>query len=202
MKIVVIGATGLIGSEVVKHLAPKHEIIPVGHSSGDHRVDISSKASIEALFKKLGAFDAVVCAAGAARFGNLDELTDDDYALGLVSKLMGQVNLVRVGAEYVSANGSFTLTSGILSRSPMPGSSAISMVNAGIEGFVRAAALEVKRGVRVNVVSPGWVKETLQAMGMDSTPGTPAAQVAFAYREAVESKRNGEVLEVKDFIRR
>ena len=112
---------------------------------------------------------------------------------------MGQVNLVRVGREYINSNGSFTLTSGVLSQSPVPGSSAVSMVNAGIEGFVRAAALEMHRGIRVNAVSPIWVKETLEAMGMDSSDGMPARLVAMAYKESVEGQRNGEILNVRNF---
>src|SRR3954470_11900000 len=95
--------------------------------------------------------------------------------------------------------GSFTLTSGVLSQEPMRGSSAISLVNAGLEGFVRAAALEAPRGVRVNVVSPPWVSETLKAMGMDPSGGMPAAEVARAYVEAVTGSRNGEVIDARSF---
>jgi NAD(P)-dependent dehydrogenase (short-subunit alcohol dehydrogenase family) len=108
---------------------------------------------------------------------------------------MGQVNLVRIGAASVADGGSFTLTSGVLSHSPMPGSSAISLVNAGLEGFARAAALELPRGIRINVVSPGWVTETLVAMKMDPSAGTPAATVARAYVRAVEGSTTGKVLD-------
>lgn len=200
MKIIVIGATGTIGSRVAELLGSDHDVIKVGHKSGDFRVDISSKDSIAKLFKDVGPFDAVVCAAGLAKFGKIDELSDEDYMLGLSSKLMGQVNLVRVGRNLINDNGSFTLTSGVLSQQPMVGSSSISLVNAGIEGFVRAAALEMQRGMRVNAVSPVWVKETMEAMGMDSSSGMPAGKVAFAYKESVEGKRTGEVLDVRDFV--
>ena len=199
MKIIVIGATGTIGRAVVDLLAPGHEIVRVGHQRGDFKVDIASKASIRKLFEAVGNFDAVVSAAGQAKFGELDRLRDEDYMLGLEHKLMGQVNLVRVGQNYINNNGSFTLTSGVLSQNPMPGSTSISMINAGIEGFVRAAALELQRGIRVNVVSPIWVKETMVAMGMDSSEGMPAAQVALAYQESVLGKRQGEVLDVRHF---
>jgi NAD(P)-dependent dehydrogenase (short-subunit alcohol dehydrogenase family) len=199
MRIIVIGATGTIGRQVTKLLGAGHDIVKVAFRSGDFRVDLSSKTSIENLFQDVGPFDAVVCAAGLVRFGSLDELGDEDYALGLTSKLMGQVNLVRVGRWHINENGSFTLTSGLLSREPMPGSSSISMVNAGVEAFVRAAALEMERGIRVNAVSPIWVKETMEAMGMDSSSGMPAEKVARAYQESVEGHRNGEVLDVRDF---
>jgi NAD(P)-dependent dehydrogenase (short-subunit alcohol dehydrogenase family) len=78
----------------------------------------------------------------------------------------------------------------------MVGSGVISLVNAGLEGFVRAAALEAPRGIRVNVVSPGWVTETLEALGMDKTQGTPAAIVARAYVEAVEGSGSGKIIEI------
>lgn len=121
MRIVVIGASGTIGKAVVAALAAGNEVVAVGKSSGDFRVDLGSKPSIEALFKSLGRIDAVVSAAGEARFGPLDALSDDDFAVSLGNKLMGQVNLVRVGHPFVADGGSLTLTSGVLAQRPMPG---------------------------------------------------------------------------------
>lgn len=197
MKIVVIGATGLIGKEVVKSLQNGHEVVAVGHSSGSLRVDITSKSSIEELLRTVGSFDALVSTAGNAAFGDLERLSDEDFELGLRDKLMGQVNLLRAGLATVRDNGSFTLTTGVLAREPMPGSAGISLVNSGLEGFVRAAALQMPRGVRVNVVSPPFAVETLKALGMDESIGLPVATFAKAYREAVEGKHNGEVLDVR-----
>ena len=200
MKIIIIGATGTIGSAVTDLLAPEHDIVKVGFSGGDFKVDIASKDSIRKLFQDVGNFDAVISTAGLAKFDNFDSLEDEDYLLGLTNKLMGQVNLVRVGLNHINDNGSFTLTSGVLSQYPMPGSASISMVNAGLEGFVRAAALETQRGIRVNAVSPVWVVETLIALGMDTSDGMPAAQVALAYKESVEGQRSGEILDVRNFV--
>jgi len=199
MRVIVVGATGTIGKSVVKVLALEHQVVRVASKSGDFRVDMSQKDSIEKLFQEVGPFDALVCAAGVARFGPLSELSDDDFQLGLAGKLMGQVNLVRVGLNHINDNGSFTLTSGVLSQQPMPGSASISMVNAGIEGFVRAAALEMPRGIRINAVSPPWVKETLEALGMDSSNGMPAERVAQAYRASIDGTRSGTVINPRDF---
>lgn len=200
MKIVVVGSTGLIGKEVVKALSSKHDVVSVGHKNGDIRVDITSKSSIEDFFKKVGAFDALVSTAGAAAFAEFEKLTDENFALSLRDKLMGQVDLVRVGVKHVKDNGSFTLTSGVLASNPVPGSAAISLVNAGLEGFIRAAALEMKGGVRVNAVSPPFATETLKALGMDTSTGTPVAKFPAAYVESVEGRRNGEVIEVLEFV--
>ena len=194
MKILLVGATGTIGKAVAVALSPRHEVVAVGHRGGPYQVDLADKASIASLFQSVGRVDAVVSAAGAARFGALAALGDEDFAVSLANKLMGQVNLVRVGMASVADRGSFTLTSGVLSHTPMPGSAAISLVNAGLEGFARAAALELPRSIRINVVSPGWVRETLVAMKMDPATGTPASAVARFYVQSVEGSTTGTVL--------
>lgn len=194
MRILVIGATGTIGREVVAALEGEHELVEASRSEAEHTVDLADPDSVEALFESVGPVDAVVCAAGVARFGPLDELDDDDFAVSVENKLMGQVNVVRRGLEHVADGGSFTLTSGVLARRPIPGSAAISLVNGAVESFVLAAALEAPREIRVNVVSPGWVAETLEAMGRDPSEGTPAAEVAKAYASCVEGSLTGEVV--------
>jgi NAD(P)-dependent dehydrogenase (short-subunit alcohol dehydrogenase family) len=200
MKVILIGAAGTIGSAIDDALSTDHTLVPVGRTSGDVHADLSDPASIRALYDDVGSFDAVVSAAGNAAFNSLLELSDDDFDLSLSSKLMGQVNLVRHGLPHISTdkNPSFTLVSGVLSREPMPGSAAISMVNSGIEGFARAAALEAE-GVRVNVVSPPWVSETLEAMGEDPADGLPAAAVAQAFVDSVEGDMTGEVIDARDY---
>ena len=180
MRIILIGATGTIGREVAKALGAHHDVVTASRNGGMQRVDISDPGSVEEIFRGVGAFDAVVCAAGSARFGPLDDLDYEDFLFSFRNKLMGQINLVKIGRTYINDNGSFTLTSGVLAREPMPGASAVSTVNAGIEGFVRAAQLELERGVRVNVVSPVWVQETMLAMGHKTPEGMPAALVSRA----------------------
>ena len=195
MRILVVGATGTIGREVVEALSAGNEIVAASRRRAPFTVDIGELDSIRRLYEAVGRVDAVVCAAGSARFAPLEKLTDEDVAFSLANKLMGQVNLVRLGLSHVADAGSFTLTSGILSRAPMPGSGAISLVNAGLEGFVRAAALEAPRNIRVNIVSPPWVTETLLALKMDPSPGLPAAAVARAYVRSVLGAETGAVIE-------
>jgi NAD(P)-dependent dehydrogenase (short-subunit alcohol dehydrogenase family) len=196
MRILVIGATGTIGRAVAEALSARHEIVPVSYGSTSLTVDLAQPDSIRALYKSAGLVDAVISAAGLARFGPLAGLSDDDFQFSLANKLMGQVNLVRTGFYQIRDGGSFTLTSGVLARSPIPGSATISLVNAGLEGFVRAAVLEAPRGIRVNVVSPPWVTETLQALHMDPSIGQPAATVAQLYVRSVEGAETGAVLEL------
>lgn len=194
MRILLIGASGTIGAAVHGALAPKHDVIGASRNTGQVRVDITRQDSIWDMFRQIDPVDAVVCCAGGAAWKPLRDLTDSDFDTSLSNKLMGQVNLVRAGIDRVRDGGSFTLTSGVLAQQPMPGSAAVSLVNAGIEGFVRAAALELKRGVRINVVSPPWVAETLAKMGQDPKNGLPAEVVARSYVSAVEGTGTGEVI--------
>jgi NAD(P)-dependent dehydrogenase (short-subunit alcohol dehydrogenase family) len=202
MNIILVGASGTIGSAIADALSADHDLIRVGRSDGDFQADISAPDDIAALYDAVDAFDAVVCAAGGAAFNPLPDLSDDEFQMSVRSKLMGQVNLVRYGLPHVSTdeNPSFTLVSGVLSQHPIPGSAAISMVNAGVEGFVRAAALEASDdGIRVNVVSPPWVSETLDAMGQDPSGGLPAATVAQAFVDSVTGDRSGDVIDARDY---
>ena len=194
MRILVIGATGTIGKEVVAALSNGNEIIGVSHKSTPITVDMANIDSIKKMYESVGKVDAVISAAGNAAFKPLLELSDEDFLFSLQNKLMGQVNVVRYGWENVRDRGSFTLTSGVLAQKPTQGSGAVSLVNSALEGFGRAAANEAPRGIRVNVVSPPWVTETLIKYRMDPSIGLPAKAVAQAYVRAVSGNANGEVL--------
>jgi NAD(P)-dependent dehydrogenase (short-subunit alcohol dehydrogenase family) len=195
MRILVIGATGTIGRKVVEALQVGNDIVPVSLSHTPITVDLGDPESIHAMYAAVGQVDAVVSAAGKAKFATFDTLTDEDLAFSLGNKLMGQVNLVRFGLGHVADGGSFTLTAGFLARSPMPGATAISLVNAGLEGFARGAALDLPRRIRINVVSPPWVTETLEALHRDPSGGLPAAVVARSYVESVTGTESGAVIE-------
>ncbi len=198
MKIVVIGSTGTIGAAVTRALAARHEVLGLSRHSRP-AVDLADAASIAALFGAVPGVDAVISCAGSAAWKPLAELGDEDFAFSLANKLMGQVNLVRAALGRIRDGGSITVTGGVLAHEPMPGSAAVSLVNAGLEGFVRAAALEAPRGIRVNAVSPPWVDETLEKMGMRVPEHLSADRVARAYVAAVEGKHQGEILDPARF---
>ena len=196
MKIIVVGATGTIGSKVVEALLVRHDVIGVARST---KTILISQRRLRELFERVHDVDAVISCAGNAAFKPFAELTDADYEMGLRSKLMGQVALARIAKDHLRVGGSITLTSGTLSMEPVPGSASISMVNAGLEGFVRATALELPRKLRINAVSPPWVKETMIKLGMDPTSGLAAVDVAKAYLAAVESSHQGSILHPRQF---
>ena len=192
MKILVVGASGTIGSSVASALGSRHEVIRTSRNE-DVRVDLSEPNSIKSMYESVDQIDAVVCAAGTGAFKPLDQLTDEDFESSLGNKLMGQINLVRYGRSHLNDNGSFTLVSGILAHRPNPGTVLISVINSGVEAFARAMALDMPRGQRINVVCPPLVKETAEKMGWGEGEMT-ADEVAQYYVQAVEGDLNGELL--------
>src|SRR5260370_42473859 len=161
MKIVLIGANGKIGELVQKALAGAgHEIVKVGHKSGDFQVEIENRESVRKLYQAVGSFDAVAIAAGQVAFAPLSELAAEKWQFSLRSKLMGQINLVQEAIPFIKEKGSFTLISGILNDRPIFAGVAASTVSGALEGFVRAAAIELPKGLRINVVIPTILKES------------------------------------------
>ncbi|AZE09627.1 MULTISPECIES: short chain dehydrogenase [Pseudomonas] len=194
MKILLIGANGTIGSAVDKELSQRHEVIRIGRTSGDFQVDISDSASIRALFEQTGTFDALICAAGNVTFAPLGEMSEQHFALGLQDKLMGQVNLLLIGREFANDGASFTFTSGILNRDPIRSGASAALVNGAIDGFVRAAAIELPRGLRVNSVSPTVLVEAMDSYApyFHGYKPVPGADVALAYAKSVEGLQTGQ----------
>lgn len=198
MKIVIVGASGTIGSAVSDLLAKDHQVIRVGHSQGDARVDMRDPASIRGLFAKLGQFDALVVASGSATFNALTEMTDEEWQLGIQSKLMGQINLTRAAIPHLNDKGSITLISGILSEEPINWGASVTTINGAVEHFVKAAACELPRGLRINVVSPTVLEESMDKYA-SFFPGfvpVPAARVAQAYQRSVLGVQTGQVFRV------
>lgn len=199
MKIIVIGGTGTIGQAVVKELSPRHDIVSVGHHNSPIKTDITDVNSIENLFQSVGKFDALIATTGSVKFAALQELTAQDYMIGINSKLMGQINLVLIGLKYINPNGSFTLTSGILSHDPIVFGSSASMVNGAIDAFVKSAAIELPNHVRINAVSPTVLTESMDKYqayfrGFESVS---AHRVATAYSKSVEGAQTGQIYHVK-----
>lgn len=202
MKIVIVGASGTVGSAVSELLARDHQVIRVGHSQGDARVDMTDSASIAALFagiaEDIGRFDALVVASGNVAFAPFPEMTDEQWQTGLESKLMGQIRLTRAAIPHLNDGGSITLISGILSEEPISWGISASTINGAIEHFVKAAACELPRGLRINVVSPTVLEESMDKYA-DFFPGfvpVPATRVAQAYKKSVLGVQSGQVFRV------
>jgi len=196
LKIILIGASGDIGKAAFAELSPKHEVISVGRNSGDIQADMSDRESIVSMYKQTGKVDAVVSTAGNVHFGSLTDFTEEQFMLGLTDKVMGQINVVLEGIDYVNDNGSFTLTSGVLDRDPIRMGAGAATANGAIGGFIVGSAIEMPRGIRINAVSPGLLDVSEERYG-SFFPGherVAADRVGLAYTKSIEGPRTGQVI--------
>lgn len=198
MKIIVIGATGTLGRAVVAELGQDNEVISVGLTHGELQVDLTRDESVEALFAQTGRVDAIIATTGSLFFGPLTAMRAEDFASGLNDKLLGQVRLALIGQHYLNDGGSITLTSGIIGSEPIAQGVNATTVNAALEGFVHAAACELPRGLRINVVSPTVLRESVEKYGafFPGFESVPAARAALAYRRSVYGVQTGRTFTV------
>ena len=198
MKILLIGGNGTIGKNVKERLAKEHEVIVAGRSSGDVTFNLNNSTSIKTMFEKVGPVDAIVSIAGEVKWDRLEKLSEEDYYNGIKNKQMGQVNLVRIGKNYVTKGGSITLTSGITGDEPEFMTTTAAMVNGAIHSFVRAVTLELDT-VRVNVVCPNMVEDSFEKF-RNYFPGqtpVPMNKVVNGYVKCIEGKIRGEIIRIK-----
>lgn len=198
MRILLVGATGTIGRRLYEELSSRHEVIKASAAKSDVKVDITSTDSIRKMYQQIGSFDAVVMAVGSGYIGPFEQTTEEHFYKGIRSKMMGQINLVMIGKDFINDNGSFTITSGILAEEPIKGGVVLNTINSALHGFVIGATAELKRGIRLNAISPGMVEDSLAELG-PYFPGhypVPMDKVVKAYVKSVEGVINGQVLKV------
>ncbi|MEO9512317.1 MAG: short chain dehydrogenase [Flavobacteriaceae bacterium] len=198
MKILIVGGNGTIGKKVAAYFKDGHEVLIAGKTQGPLLVDIADSNSIKALFEKTGKLDAIIGIAGDAKWDYFNKLSEEDYYIGFRSKLMGQVNLVRIGQHYLNEKGSITLTTGILADDPVIKTASAAMVNGAIHSFAQAVALELENGIRINVVSSGMVADAYEKY-KDFFPGhnpVPMQKVVAGYERSVLGKDNGKIIRI------
>ncbi len=199
MKILLIGGTGTIGSVVANKLKNNHELITVGHSSGDLQTDITDPQAIKSLFEKVGNIDGVIVTTGSAPMKPLDELSNADFLEGVKSKMMGQINVALTALDYLNEGGSITLTTGILSHDPIPQGTVLSTVNNAVNGFVIGSYGEfMQHGIRINAVSPALVEDSAEALEEYFPGHTPAKMehVADGYIKSLKTYITGQVIDI------
>lgn len=195
MKVLVVGASGTIGQAVVKELEGDGvEIIKASRNNSDVTVDITSQESIQAMFEQVGPVDALISTLGSAHFGPVAEMTPEQNQVAVDSKLLGQVNLALLGLDSIKDNGSITLITGILMDDPLVGAASAAMANGGVRAFVKSAAIELPRGIRINSVSPNVVEESLEKYGslFVGFEAVQARQVALAFKKSVYGAQTGQ----------
>lgn len=195
MKIIIVGATGTMGKHLTAALEKEHTIIRVGSQDGDIVTDITKPEGIENLFKQTGPFDALISTAGPTYVGPWKKMTDKEFRIGLEGKLMGQINLVLIGQHYIKPKGSFTLITGALTRDPQLNFANASAANGAVEAFVRAAAIELENGIRINAVSPTVIEASPHYFPY--FPGevpTTMRELEHAFRKSVFGANTGQVI--------
>jgi NAD(P)-dependent dehydrogenase (short-subunit alcohol dehydrogenase family) len=204
LKILLIGASGTLGKKVDATLrASDHQIVRIGRRAGDVLADLADPKGLAAVYEKLKPFDAVAIAAGDVAFGPLADLTREQWQFGFNSKLLGQIAAVQQALPYINDRGSFTLVGGLFSEEPIPMGSMASTFNRALEGFVVAAAIELPRGLRINLVSPGLLEESVPQFG-GFAPGVipvPAAIVAQAYKRSILGAHTGQIYKIGASLR-
>lgn len=198
MRILLVGASGTLGTAVRSALADRHELITASRSGADERVDITDPESVARLYAVVGTVDAVACAAGSVTLTALARLSREDLEAGIRHKLLGQVELVRLGQAHVRPGGSFTLITSVLSDDPVPGSAAAALVSGGLKAFVRAAAIELPAGLRINAVSPSVFTTSLPSALFPGAVGVAPARVARAYVKSIEGAQTGQIYRVEE----
>ena len=203
MRILIVGAAGTLGRAIAAELGARHDIVTAGRGSGDIRVDLTDAKSIVEALGKAGKLDAVISAAGHVTFAPLADfkpapLGESMHTAGITDKLMGQVNLALAARDVLKDGGSVTLTTGILSEHPIARGSSASLVNGAIEAFVRGAAIELPRGLRINAVSPTVLVESMGSYApfFRGFEPVPAAKAALAFARSVEGLQSGQVYKV------
>jgi NAD(P)-dependent dehydrogenase (short-subunit alcohol dehydrogenase family) len=199
MKIIIVGAAGAVGKTAVSALSGRHDVIRVGRSSGDLQMDIEDVDSIREMYRQVGKVDAVVSAVGQVHFGPVDEMSSEQFMMGINRKLLPQVNLVLEGFDFVNDGGSFTITSGVTNRDPIRGGTGAAAANGALDGFVVGAAVDMPRGIRINAVSPEVLESCRDAYD-GFFPGhvhVSNEAVGLAYCKAVEGCLNGQILIVE-----
>jgi len=196
MKIIIVGASGTMGQYLADVLEREnHEIIRASRSSTDVQADTTSTKSIEEMFAKIGAFDALISTAGTTFVGPWKDLTDQTFRTGIEGKMMGQINLVLIGQHYIKPKGSFTLITGALTHEPQINFANASAANGAVEDFVRGAAIELQNGIRINAVSPTVIENSPQYFPY--FPGeipTTMKQLEFGFKKSLFGAVTGQII--------
>lgn len=195
MKIVIVGASGTMGRHLASAFEKDHKVIKADRHSNEIKVDITSPESIENMYKNIGSFDALISTAGPTYVGPWKNLTDKTFRNGVEGKMMGQINLVLIGQHYINPKGSFTLITGALTHDPQKNFANASAANAAVEGFVRAAAIELENGIRINAVSPTVIEKSPQYFPY--FPGeipVTMQQLEYGFSKSVFGANTGQII--------
>jgi NAD(P)-dependent dehydrogenase (short-subunit alcohol dehydrogenase family) len=189
------GARTVILGRNAKKLSAARESL--GGNARAIACDITDEAQVARMFAELDAVDHIVATAADIE-GAYRLLPDIELAAArrvMESKVYGPLLLAKHGAPKLKANGSITYTSGIAAYRPSARGSVVASANAGLEGLVRALAVELAP-IRVNAVSPGWVDTPIWSF----VAGDAKAATLQAMAERLPVGRVGQPGDIADAI--
>ena len=194
-KIVVVGATGRLGRVVVGGLND-YEVVRAGRSGPDLKIDALDFESVSDVFASVGTFDGLISCIGGTPFKTFEELTMEDFALGLSKKCFSQLNLAKAAIPYLTENGSITLTSGIIGDEPILAGSCAAAANGALNMCVSTLAAEYAGKLRINIVSPSIIENSVEDYGMlfDGFEPTSEKRIIEVYRRTISAPISGRVL--------
>jgi len=197
-KVVVVGASGVLGGAVAAGLDKDHEVIRASRKGADLLLDASNVDQLDAAFKKVGPLDGLVVCIGHVPFEPFETVDIDAFSAGIMNKFMHQANLVRAALPYLNDNASVVLTSGILADEPLIGSSCAAAANGALHSFVMAVAAELAGRIRINVVSPSVVEASVEGYGnfFDGFEATSMDSLVKGYRRCLAGPISGRVLKI------
>ena len=128
------------------------------------QADVADPGQAKALVDDVGELDILVNNAGITRDGLIARMSDDDWGDVLRTNLDGVFHTCRAAARGMMKRrrGSIVNISSVVGVHGNPGQTNYSASKAGVIGFTKALARELgTRGVRANVVAPGYVETRL-----------------------------------------
>ncbi|MDC3315131.1 short chain dehydrogenase [Candidatus Thioglobus sp.] len=194
-KIIVVGSTGRLGRVVVSGLED-YEVIRAGRSGPDLKIDALDFESVSDVFASVGSFDGLVSCIGGTPFKTFEELTMEDFATGLSKKCFSQLNLAKAAIPFLTENGSITLTSGIIGDEPILAGSCAAAANGALNMSVSTLAAEYAGKLRINIVSPSIIENSVEDYGMlfDGFEPTSEKRIIEVYRRTISAPISGRVL--------
>ncbi|GGZ81596.1 SDR family oxidoreductase [Streptomyces bluensis] len=196
--VVVIGGTSGIGLAIAERALaagarvtaasrnPQRAAGTVPPGIATEQADITSAASIESLLDRVGPFDHLAMSAGTTALGTVRELDSGAARKFMDTKFWGAYEGVRAAADRIAKDGSIVLIGGIASRKHGPGRPMMAAINAALEAFGKANAVDLAP-VRVNVIAPGLV----ETPAFDDVPEDVRTRLLTQYIASVPVARVG-----------
>ena len=163
-----IGAEVVIASRNAANVAAAVERLP---GAKGHTVDLRDEASVSGLFKTLGAFDHLAITAGdwgGPRFVATKDLDLAAARDGFEIRFWGVLAAVKYGSRTIAANGSITMTSGLMAHRPRKGAPLATAIGGAVEHLARGLAVDLAP-VRINAVCPGMVLTEVVKQASEAT---------------------------------